>query len=217
MYTKSLTSGGYISSYLQAMSIDVTPTNCSLLLCMSVHDKYLSIVLMVKHSVSGSSLNFKCTSTNQSTRMPRIFSLMSDCCFMQLLSALWSSSVFKQCVCTSTAQSAQLSALLASLTSHALPFPWKSIESTTLAFHLCIKLLQLLFLVWMSMWSSLMDCYGLSLDGLLMHWLCSGLRSTLVNSTFSEFEKERVKFGLCLLVMSWIPDSLWILWIFLKS
>lgn len=32
MYTKSLVSGGYISSYLHAINIQVTPTNCSLAL-----------------------------------------------------------------------------------------------------------------------------------------------------------------------------------------
>lgn len=31
MYTKSETSGAYISSYFEAINMDVTPTNCSLL------------------------------------------------------------------------------------------------------------------------------------------------------------------------------------------
>lgn len=72
---KSDNSGEYISSYFDAMSMAVTPTSYKYFLSMSGYSsRYLSIVLMVKKSVSGISLNFRCTSMSQSISMPRIFS-----------------------------------------------------------------------------------------------------------------------------------------------
>lgn len=54
-------------------------TSCRFLRVTCLSSRKRSIRLHVRKSVSGMSLNFKCTSTNQSTRMARIFSLMSDC------------------------------------------------------------------------------------------------------------------------------------------
>lgn len=77
IYTKSLTSGAYISSYLEAISIAVTPISYNLVLAIDYKDRNLSIKLIVRNSVSGSNLNFKWTSINQSTSIALIFSLIS--------------------------------------------------------------------------------------------------------------------------------------------
>ncbi len=46
----------------------------------------------VRYSVSGTSLNLRCTSTSQSMRIARIFSLMCACCRMYVGLTLVSSS-----------------------------------------------------------------------------------------------------------------------------
>lgn len=76
--TKSLSSGGYISSYFDAISRAVTPTSCSRDFVTNCFSRYLSIILMVMNKVSFYSLNFKCTSISQSTKIARILSLISD-------------------------------------------------------------------------------------------------------------------------------------------
>lgn len=82
MYTKSFASGGYISSYLHAMCIDVTPTSCRIFRLTSSCERYLSIMLTVRYKVSGSNLNLECTLSSQSTKIFLIFSLMSVCLVM---------------------------------------------------------------------------------------------------------------------------------------
>jgi hypothetical protein len=56
MNTKSLSKGGYISSYLVAINIDATATNWTSLFVIYLDEKYLSIKLIVKNKLSGCNL-----------------------------------------------------------------------------------------------------------------------------------------------------------------
>ena len=60
----------------------VTPTSCSLLRCICSLSRKRSIRFTVRYSVSGISLNLRCTSTSQSIRIARILALMSVCLLM---------------------------------------------------------------------------------------------------------------------------------------
>ena len=56
MYTKSATSGAYISSYFEAINIDVTPTNCSLFLDTGLScelNKYLLKIVLKDFFIMG--------------------------------------------------------------------------------------------------------------------------------------------------------------------
>ena len=77
MDTQSETAGGKISSYLHAINNEEIPTNCNFARNTCSLIKYRSKMFTVSHRVSGSNLNRKCTSTNQSTNIARIFLLMS--------------------------------------------------------------------------------------------------------------------------------------------
>lgn len=76
-FIKSLSSGGYISSYLVEISKAVTPNKCNYDFFISHNDKYLSIIFIVTWSVSLLSLNFLCTSIIHSTRKALEVSLIS--------------------------------------------------------------------------------------------------------------------------------------------
>ena len=101
---RSSTAGAEISSYLPAISITVTPTSCNFFLVICWTAKNLSIRLTDKYRVSGLRLNLSCTcsfhqsvnniccilinleikfnliltSINQSIRIRRILSLISN-------------------------------------------------------------------------------------------------------------------------------------------
>lgn len=72
------TSGVQISSYLQAMNIAVSPTNCSFLLETLSIERYLSTTFTVRYNVSGISSNFRCTCRLQTFQNQTSKSLLNE-------------------------------------------------------------------------------------------------------------------------------------------
>ena len=76
-FRRSFKSGGYISSYLVAISKAATPKRCSYVFLIHCLARYLSIIDIVTYRVSGCKRNFRCTSIIHSTKNPLEVSLTS--------------------------------------------------------------------------------------------------------------------------------------------
>merc|ERR1711865_210186 len=74
-YTRSLHSGGHMSSHLDATKMHVEATSCSLSLETPLAERKRSRMLIARKSVSCLSLNLRCTSTTQSTSVHLTFLL----------------------------------------------------------------------------------------------------------------------------------------------